>query len=410
MIYWRTQRSELISENSKGSVCRVTYSVGIMLFISCVLICQLPSYATAQDSYAVEKAAGPVSVRIKDIARISCVHDIQLHGYGLVVGLNGTGDTAGATFTIQSVINMMQRFGIDVPQGRISVRNVAAVMVTAEFPFFAKAGARIHALVSSIGDAKSVAGGTLLPTPLTAPDGELYVLSQGPLSVGGFSTSAGAGNSVQKNHPTVGQVPNGGMILKSSPSSMSIYGSSASDESLQIVLGEPDFTTAMRVVSAINDEFPSAARAVDAASVKVTVPDAELHDLVSFVSKLETLRVVPDHIAEVVIDERTGTIVIGDDVRIAPVAVSHGSLSIEIKTEEEASQPPPLSAGETAIISNTDMSVQEEKREMQVIRGGASIDEVVRALDLIGVSPRDMIVILQAIKRAGALHARLVIM
>ena len=301
---------------------------------------------------------------------------------------------------------MMKQFGIDVPGSKISVKNVAAVMVTAELSFFAKPGARIDVLVSSIGDATAISGGTLFATPLSALDGQLYVLAQGPVLVGGFSASAGGGNSVQKNHPTVGRVPGGGMIQRVPARSSRI---SDYREGFTLYLSEPDFTTATRVVSAINGMFPDAAQAVDSSAVKITVPESE-QDLVAFISRMENLTVVPDHTAEVVIDERTGTIVIGNDVRIAPVAVSHGSLNIQIKTSEEASQPPSLSAGETVVITNEDLIVQEQERGMQVVRGGTSIDELVRALNLLGVPPRDMIVILQAIKKAGALHARLVIM
>ncbi len=345
-----------------------------------------------------------VQVRIKDIARIHGIYDLQLHGYGLIVGLDGTGDSSGATFTVQSAINMMRRFGVDVPQGRISMRNVAAVMVTGELPFFGKTGGRIDVLVSSIGDAKSIAGGTLLAAPLIAPDGRMFVLAQGPVSVGGLNVSTGSSKS-QKNHPTVGRVLNGGMILKAPTLEFS------SDRSLQVVLHDPDFTTATRVVSAINAEFkgadPPAASAIDASTVKVTMPESA-EDVVAFIARMESLTVVPDHTAEVVINERTGTIVIGKDVRITPVAVSHGNLNIKIKTAEEASQPPPLSAGETVIVAKEDLTVDEEEPKMQVIRGGASIDEIVKALNFIGVGPRDMIVILQTIKKAGALHARLI--
>ena len=368
--------------------------------------------AIAQD-YEVQ-SKDHIGVRIKDIARIHGIHDAQLHGYGLVVGLNGTGDSSGAQFTVQSVINMMRRFGVDVPSSRLSLKNVAAVMVTTDLPFFAKVGGRIDVLVSSIGDAKSIAGGTLLPTPLYTPDGQLHVIAQGPLSVGGFNLSADGGNSIQKNHPTVGRIPNGGAVQKSSPTQLSLPGGASNPlTQLTIVLNEPDFTTVTRMASAINGEFSEVnnpiAHALDASSIKVMVPVSG-EEFVAFVSRLENLMVVPDVQASVVIDERTGTVVVGKDVRITPVAISHGDLNIQIKTEEEASQPPAFSAGETVILSKEDISVEEEKPEMRVIRGGASIDEVVRALNLIGVSPRDMIIILQAIKKAGALHAKLVIM
>lgn len=360
---------------------------------------------------AADNADSPdviMNIRIKDIARFHWMHDIQLIGYGLVVGLDGTGDSSGTAFTLQSTINMMKRFGIDVPRGNLSLKNAAAVMVTADLPFFAKAGGRIDVLVSSIGDAKSIVGGTLLPTPMTAPDGQMYVMAQGPISVGGFSISTGTGSNTQKNHPTVGRAPNGGMILRI-PSSYAINQVKI-DEGLQIILNEPDFTTATRLVSAINAEFQGAARAVDAACIQVIVPESSHNDLITFISRLENLMVIPDHVAEVVIDERTGTVVIGKDVRISPVAISHGNLSIQIKTEEEVSQPEPFSKGETTVTQKTESSVREDEQKMKVIRGGASIDEVVQALNLIGVSPRDMITILQAIKQAGALHARLVIM
>ena len=376
------------------------------IFLSLILLQSVASGTGAQATKVVEVSAIPASVRIKDIARISCAYDTQLYGYGLVVGLDGTGDSSSSTFTTQSVLNMMERFGISVSPGRLSVKNVAAVIVTAELPFLAKAGSRIDVLVSSLGDAKSIANGTLLPTPLTAPNGEMYVLVQGPVSVGGFSVSAGGGNSVQKNHPTVGRVPNGGLITKTPPSS---YSSEVIARSLQLVLNEPDFTTATRMVSAINAQFQNTAQSIDASAVKITVPQAE-KDIVAFLSRLENLTVTPASQAMIVINERTGTIVVGSQVRIAPVAVSHSNLTIQIKTEEEVSQPSPLSGGDTIVTSKEDIEVQEGNPELQVIRGGASIDDVVRALNLIGIAPRDMIIILQAIKQAGALHARLVIM
>lgn len=347
------------------------------------------------------------SVRIKDIARISHVYDLQIYGYGLVVGLNGTGDSSSAKFTSQSMTNMMQRqFGIDVSGSKLSTKNVAAVIVTAELPFFAKPYDRMDILVSSLGDAKSISGGTLLPTPLAGVDGQLYVLAQGSVLVGGFSASSGGGDKSQKNHPTVGNVPGGGEIIKTPPRSEQMYDSR---EGFTICLREPDFTTATRVVSAINNEFPDAAQAMDSSSVKITMPESE-KDVVSFISRLENLTVVPDQVAAVVIDERTGTIVIGKDVRIAPVAVFRGSLSVEVTAEEMVSQPPPMSAeGTTVATTVKDLTVKEEKRSGQIIRGGVSIDELVKALNLIGATPRDMIVILQDIKTAGALHARLVV-
>ncbi|MBD3182242.1 flagellar basal body P-ring protein FlgI [Candidatus Poribacteria bacterium] len=380
--------------------------IGGILSLTCLLFINA-FFATAETS-TIETVENP-SVRIKDISKIASLYDIQLRGYGLVVGLNGTGDSSSSAFTIQTVTNMLQRFGISVPGGKFNTKNVAAVIVTADLPFFAKTGSRIDVLVSSIGDAKSLAGGTLLDTPLQAPDEQLYVLAQGPLSVGGFSVSGGAGDNIQKNHPTVGTAPNSGMVLKAPEFKYS------DQENLQLVLNEPDFTTATHLVSAVNqwssqDFGEPIARALDAAVIEIKIPQQSKKDVVTFISKMEKLTLSPDHVAEVVIDERTGTIVVGKDVRISPVAISHGNLSIQIKTEEEISQPEAFSTGETKVISREDLEVQEEKQDMQVIRGGASIDDVVRALNMIGVTSRDMIIILQAIKRAGALHAKLVIM
>lgn len=358
-------------------------------------------YLIIFSSYAIANSSP--SVRIKDIAKIQGIYDQPIYGYGIVVGLNGTGDSSGAMFTVQSVVNMMKRFGIDVPQSRISIKNIAAVMVTADFPFFSKIGSRIDVLVSSIGDAKSISGGTLLATPLALPNGKLCVLAQGAISVGGYSASTGSGeNSAQKNHPTVGRVPNGGLI-QYVPTANYTEGNS-----LLIVLSEPDFTTASRMASAINGIFQGTAKAIDATSVSVTVPEQSKDDLVTFISQLENLTLVPDSVAEVVIDERTGTIVVGKDVKISPVAISHGNLNIQIKTTEEASQPAELSSGDTVVTKKEELDVQEENMKMKIMPGGATIDEVVQALNLLGVSPRDMIIILQAIKKAGALHARLV--
>jgi flagellar P-ring protein precursor FlgI len=343
------------------------------------------------------------SVRIKDIAKIQGIYDQPIYGYGLIVGLNGTGDGAGAMFTIQSVVNMMERFGVEVPQSRLSIKNVAAVMVTAELPFFAKVGGRIDIVVSSLGDAKSISGGTLLATPLILPDGKLCVLAQGAISVGGFSASTSSGeNSVQKNHPTVGRVPNGGLIQYIPVSNYT------DGNNLLVILSDPDWTTSARMVSVINTTFAGIAKAVDASSVSIAIPESSKNDLVSFISQLENLTLVPDSVAEVVIDERTGTIVVGKDVKISPVAISHGNLNIQVKTTEEASQPPPLSSGETVITKKEEVNVEEENMKMKIIPSSTTLDEVVRALNLIGVSPRDMIIILQAIKKAGALHAKLV--
>lgn len=401
-------RSQLLDMLTGSRIHTQVLSCVFYAFLAfCILLpLNVRAEANTPDVSMSQSAGVLANVRIKDIARISHVYDLQIYGYGLVVGLNGTGDSSAAKFTSQSMINMMQRqFGIDVSGGKLSTKNVAAVIVTAELPFFAKPYDRMDILVSSLGDAKSISGGTLLPTPLAGVDGQLYVLAQGSVLVGGFSASSGGGDKAQKNHPTVGNVPGGGEIIKIPPGAGQMHDYR---EGFTICLSEPDFTTATRVVSAINNEFPDAAQATDSSAVKITMPESE-KDVVSFISRLENLTVVPDYVAAVVIDERTGTIVIGKDVRIAPVAVFRGSLSIEITAEEKVSQPPPMSAGETTTTTVRDLTVHEEKRSGQVIRGGVSIDELVKALNLIGATPRDMIVILQDIKTAGALHARLVV-
>jgi len=258
-------------------------------------------------------------------------------------------------------------------------------------------------LVSSMGDAKSLLGGTLLVTPLYLPNGKICALAQGALSVGGYSTETVSGeNSAQKNHPTVGRIPDGGLIQYVPPVNYT------DGTNLIIVLNEPDFTTSTRMTNSINNAFQGMAQAIDATSINVKISEQNKDDLVGFISQLENLSVIPDSIAEIVIDERTGTIVIGKDVRISPVAISHGNLNIQVKTTEEASQPPAFSNGDTVVIKKEELSVKEDNTKLKIIPGGATIDEVVKALNLIGVSPRDMIMILQAMKKAGAIHARLV--
>lgn len=383
---------------------------GIVLYIIFYILSSLNTTAKTPDI----QQNNLIKVRIKDITRINGIHNIQLLGYGLVVGLNGTGDSAAASFTIHSVKNMLSRFEIDTPDIRGNLKNVAAVMVTAELPALAKMGGRIDVLVSSLGDAKSISGGTLLPAPIYSPDGQLYAIAQGSISSGGFNVVVDRGNSSQKNQSTVGRVPNGAAIQQSPPfPSFLVTNNENPLRSFTIVLDEPDFSTAIRLASAINADFTNEkspiANAIDASSIKITIPELE-SDIIAFISRLENLMVEPDVQAVVVIDERNGTIVAGKDVRISPVAISHGSLTIQIKTDEEVSQPPALSSGETAIISKKAIEVKEENRRMKVIRGGASIDEVVKALNLLGVTPRDMIIILQAIKASGALHAKLIIM
>jgi flagellar P-ring protein precursor FlgI len=342
------------------------------------------------------------AVRIKDIADINGVRDNQLVGYGLVVGLDGTGDGKKSLFTVQSMISMLEKMGISVNAADIAVSNVAAVMVTAELPPFAKSGGRIDVLVNSIGDAKNLQGGTLLMTPLKAANGQVYAVAQGPVNTGGFS-AAGQGGSVQKNFPTVGRVIGGALVEREVALNLNAR------KKLTLSLRQPDFTTVTRMTDAINALFyDRIANAQDAGTVQVKVPMAYLGNIVGLVAMIEKLEVQPDITARVVINERTGTVVMGENVRISTIAIAHGNLSIVIKESPEVSQPLPFSrGGETVVTPDTDLSVDEGGDQLVLMPSGASIGEVVNALNALGVSPRDLIAIFQAIKAAGALQADL---
>jgi len=348
--------------------------------------------------------AHAMEVRVKDVARIQGVRENELFGYGLLIGLNGTGDKAGTLFTVQSIASMLQHMGIQVPRDRVGVKNVAAVMVTAKLPAFAKAGTTLDVLVSSLGDATSLQGGTLLLTPLQAADGNVYAVAQGPVSIGGFNVEAGGtGEKVQKNHPTVGRVPNGAIIEREVPTTV------VENQTLAITLNAPDFTTSGRLAEAVNRSLGAGrARAEDAATVRVGVQPGA--DLIALITTLEHLRIAPDRVAKVVVNERTGTVIMGSEVRISTIAIAHGNLSVQIKSEFQVSQPPALSGGSTVVVPKSDVTVQEEKSRLSVVEEGASIGDLVRALNALGVTGRDLISILQAIKQAGALQAELEIL
>jgi flagellar P-ring protein precursor FlgI len=349
------------------------------------------------------QAAG--GARIKDITKVVGVRGNQLFGYGLVVGLNGTGDKQGTEFTIQSLTNMLSKIGINVDPNQVKVKNVAAVMVTAELPAFARAGMRLDVLVSSIGDAKSLQGGTLLMTPLTGVDGDTYALAQGPISTGGFSAGAG-GDQETKNHPTVGTVPSGAVVEKE------VIVPFQMRERLHFVLRNPDFSTSEAVARAMNAGIGTeVAFPEDARTVVVDVPEFYRSRVVDYIARLETLEVAEDGPARVVVNERTGTVVMGENVRISTVAVSHGGLSVVIQEETDVSQPGPFSSGgQTRTVKNRDVSVEEQESHLMVLPEGVSLGEVVRALNAVGVTPRDLIAILQAMQNAGALSAELIIM
>lgn len=349
----------------------------------------------------------PPSVRIKDLAELQGVRENQLIGNGLVVGLDGTGDK-NSSLTNQELSNLTTRFGVKIASSDIKSNNVAAVLVTAQLPPFAKKGAKIDVQISSIGDAKSLQGGILLQCPLVGADGRVYTVAQGAISVGGFSagSSGGGGASVQKNHPLVGRIPGGGLVEREVPSAVAQQGM------VRMRLRNPDFTTAQRITDSVNKVWPESAKAIDLSSVEVKIPDKFLaeNDLVQFVSQLESINVVPDNIARVVINERTGTIVAGTHVQIAPVAISHGNLYITIKNSPVISQPEPLSNGDTVVSNDQTTKATEEEARVIVLQHGPTLGDLAQALNALKVTPRDIIAIFQALKNAGALHAELVIM
>ncbi len=342
-------------------------------------------------------------VRLKDIAQFEGVRINQIQGYGLIVGLNGTGDKSGTTFTTQTLVNLLERLGIQVPASSVRVKNVAAVMVTADLPPFVKPGSRIDILLSSVGDATSLQGGTLLAAPLTGLDGKTYAIAQGPVSIGGFSVGGDAAG-VQKNHPTVGRISRGATVEREVPINWT------NKKSMTIKLSYPDFTTALRVANLVNKKLDQAgARPLDSATITFNVPEMFQNDLAIMVAGLENIEVRPDSVAKIVINERTGTIIIGENVRISTVAVAHGNLSIEIKESASVSQPSALAppGAVTIVTPETEVTVTEESQKLILLKAGPTISELIRALNAIGVTPRDLIVIFQSIKSAGALHAEL---
>ncbi len=354
----------------------------------------------------VAVAAAPAgAARIKDIASLKGVRANQLVGYGLVVGLDGTGDGKSSLFTLQSLSSMLEKMGVTIDPDDLKVKNVAAVMVTSELPPFARAGSRIDALVSSIGDAKNLQGGTLLLTPMKAPNGQVFAVAQGAVSTGGFAFGKSGGSGVQKNFPTVGRVVGGALIEKELPSTFN------TQERMTLALHTPDFTTATRVAQAINAAFSvPLARAADAGTVQVEVPALYNGRNVEFVALLEGLGVTPDTISRVIINERTGTVIMGENVRLSTIAIAHGNLSVQVTESQNVSQPLPFAGGQTAVTTDRNIQVEEGNNPLFLVDSGVSIGEVVRALNALGVSPRDLIAIFQALKSAGALQAELVIM
>ncbi|MCD6169791.1 MAG: flagellar basal body P-ring protein FlgI [Candidatus Latescibacteria bacterium] len=347
------------------------------------------------------------AVRIKDIARMQNPGEIQLIGYGLVVGLDGTGDRMGAQFTTQSVANLIKRMGISVSPTRLRTRNVAAVMVTAKLGPFAKVGNKVDVTVSSIGDASSLEGGTLLLTELSYKGKTVYVEAQGPLSVGGFTAEAGVfGERTSTNYTLVGRVPGGGVVVRKPPVV------NTAPTTLFLSLLHSDYTTADRIAKAINQKFgEKLATPLDASTTSIQVPSdrQDTAALIDFVSQIETIQIVPDTPARVVINERTGTIIIGQNVTVSPVAIASGNLHIEIKATPVISQPPPFSKGETVVVPEMQITAESEKARVIALEEAASVSDIAKALNALGATPRDIIAIFQALKEAGALHGELVI-
>lgn len=352
-------------------------------------------------------SAADANSRIKDIADFEGVRDNQLVGYGLVVGLNGTGDSlTNSPFTKQSLIGMLERLGVNIRNETIKTANVAAVMVTATLPPFSRHGTRIDVTVSALGDAKSLSGGNLLVTPLVGADGEVYAVAQGNTAVGGFSAK-GESASVSKGTTTTARIANGAIVEREVGFEL------ASLSNIYVSLRNPDFTTASRVADAINKYLGgAAAKPIDPATVSMAVPPRYQSDIVALLTDVEQLRIVPDQVARVVVDEHSGVIVMGENVRISTVAIAQGNLTIRITETPQVSQPGPFSrTGQTAVVQRTDIQVSEDSdRKLAVLQSGISLQELVNGLNALGVGPRDMISILQAIKAAGALQADIELM
>ncbi len=353
--------------------------------------------------------AAQASSRIKDLVEFEGVRDNMLVGYGLVVGLNGTGDTlTNAPFTERSLIGMLERLGINTSGdfNTIKTKNVAAVMVTATLPPFAAQGARIDVSVGTMGDAKSLLGGVLLVTPLQGADGEVYAVAQGAVS-SGFSASGASGTSVTKGVPTSGRIADGAIVEREVAFNLDNLGS------MKLMLRNPDFTTSKRVAEAINKHLRgNLASAVDSSTIKLQVPADRRRDIVGLMTDIEQLMVVPDEIAKIVIDEQSGVIVMGENVHISTVAVAQGNLTIKISETPQVSQPLPLSqGGETVVVPRSDISIDEGKdNKLAMLHTGVSLQELVQSLNALGIGPRDMISILQSIKASGALQADLEMM
>jgi flagellar P-ring protein precursor FlgI len=345
----------------------------------------------------------PAATRLKELVSIEGVRENQLIGYGLVVGLNGTGDRRQTFFSAQSLTNLLNQMGVQVSPTALRVNNIAAVMVTANLPAFSRPGSRMDVTAAAIGDASNLQGGLLLLTSLRGIDGQIYAVAQGPILTGGFVARGGANNQQTVNHPTVGRVPDGAIIERAAPSV-------ALDSGVRLQLRHADFTTAARIAEAVNKRFGAEAPVASAENsglVSIALPPRYASRPTEFISEVERLTVEADRLAKIVVNERTGTIVMGKDVKISSVAVMHGNLTVEVSTAFDVSQPAPFSEGETVVVPRVEVGVKQDQARNVVLKEGASVEELVRALGAIGLTPRDVIAILQNIKAAGALEAEL---
>lgn len=384
-LYPRSGRSR---GRNLSSVVRKTFLTSLVLLFGCIVT-----------------VSGGDGVRIRDLVMVAGARDNQLVGFGLVAGLAGDGDK-DPVYTQQTIANMLRRYGINVPASTLSAKNVAVVMVTADIPAFVKQGSRIDVQVASMGDAKSLQGGVLLQTPLLGADNKVYAVAQGPIAVGGFTVGNGGGGgaTVTKNHPTVAQIISGAIVEREIPTSI------IRDNTVELLLREPSFISVALMANAINQVFTNAAHAVDSTSVQIHMPDGAENDPMDFIAALESIEVAPDEPARIIINERTGTIVATANVKISSCAVACGNITINIASTLNVSQPAPFSTrGRTVVTPQTTTDVTENKAALIALPELPTVEKVAAALNTLGVTPRDMMAIFQAMKQAGALQAELLI-
>jgi len=368
----------------------------------------IPSCLSLALAFAVfmTSTVDAAKVRVKDICSFQDNLEVDLMGYGLVIGLDGSGDGTGTKFTTRSLANMMERMGLTIDVSKLKVKNIASVLVTAKVSSQRTVGTYFDVTVSSIGDANSLQGGTLIMTPLSDPSGIVRATSQGPVSIGGFNVQVDEGNRIVNNYTLVGRVPGGGKITNP------VEPEPGSDREFFISLADPDITTSHRITERINIKYGTVAYPIDGGTIKVVVPDSVMYPTLrsKFMSDIGHMRIVPDSPARIVVNEKTGTIVAGQHVTIEPVAIAHGTITVNIQSRPIISQPEPFSQGETVIVQEPYLSVNPENARVVNLKRSVTLSDIASALNKIGATPRDIIAILQALKQAGALRAELVIL